>query len=141
MEHTYANLIQEIHFPSKVENLALVERMIDQVCEEFKVNEDHYGNILIALTEAVNNAIMHGNKQDPSKEITIICENKDNNLHFVVVDQGDGFDYSNLPDPTDPDNLEKPNGRGVFLMKNLADEVNFFNNGTKVELKFGIFAN
>ena len=141
MEHTYANLIQEIHFPSKVENLALVEKLIDQVCDEFKVNEDHYGNILIALTEAVNNAIMHGNKQDPSKEITIICENKDRHLHFVVVDQGEGFDFDTLPDPTDPANIEKPNGRGVFLMKNLADEVNFSNNGTKVELKFGIFAN
>ena len=141
MEQTYANPISEIHFPSKVENLSLVEKMIDQVCAEYKINEDHYGNILIALTEAVNNAILHGNKLDPSKSITLICENHHNNLKFVVEDEGEGFDFEHLPDPTDPDNIEKPNGRGVFLMKNLADEVNFANNGKRVELKFKTFAN
>jgi serine/threonine-protein kinase RsbW len=124
-----------------VENLSLVEKLIDQVCVEYRVNEDHYGNILIALTEAVNNAIIHGNKQDPSKHITLSCETKDNNLLFIVEDEGPGFDFDHLPDPTDPENIEKPNGRGVFLMKNLADEVNFFNNGNRVELKFSTFAN
>ncbi len=141
MEQAYANTIQEIHFPSKTENLALVEKLIDQVCEEFNVNEDHYGNILIALTEAVNNAILHGNKQDPAKQIRLVCENRENNLFFVVEDQGDGFDYQGLPDPTDPANIEKPNGRGVFLMRHLADEVNFFEQGKRVELKFKIFVN
>lgn len=141
MEQAYANSVQEIQFPSKVENLSLVEKLIDQVCVEYRVNEDHYGNILIALTEAVNNAIIHGNKQDPSKHITLSCESKDNNLLFIVEDEGPGFDFDHLPDPTDPENIEKPNGRGVFLMKNLADEVNFFNNGNRVELKFSTFAN
>lgn len=141
MEQAYANSVQEIQFPSKVENLSLVEKLIDQVCVEYRVNEDHYGNILIALTEAVNNAIIHGNKQDPSKHITLSCETKDNNLLFIVEDEGPGFDFDHLPDPTDPENIEKPNGRGVFLMKNLADEVNFFNNGNRVELKFSTFAN
>lgn len=141
MEQAYASPIKEINFPSRVENLTLVEKMIDKVCEEFKVNEDHYGNILIALTEAVNNAIMHGNKQDPTKNITLSFENKDHNLFFVVEDEGEGFDFQHLPDPTDPANLEKPNGRGVFLMKNLADEVSFSRNGTRVELKFRASAN
>ena len=66
MEQTYEKAQKEIHFPSKIENLALVEKLIDKVCEELNVNEDNYGNILIALTEAVNNAILHGNKQDSS---------------------------------------------------------------------------
>lgn len=141
MEQAYEKAIKEIHFPSKIENLALVEKLIDKVCDELKVNEDNYGNILIALTEAVNNAIMHGNKQDSTKSIHLKCENQDKNLLFVVEDEGDGFDFDNLPDPTDPVNLEKPNGRGVFLMRNLADEVNFSNNGKRVELKFKLFAN
>lgn len=141
MEQAYANPIQEIHFPSKVENLTLVEKLIDQVCDEYKINEDNYGNILIALTEAVNNAITHGNKLDPNKNITLICENQNDRISFIVEDEGDGFDFNHLPDPTDPANLEKPNGRGVFLMKNLADEVKFANNGKRVELKFKTFAN
>lgn len=141
MEQAYASPIKEINFPSRIENLTLVEKMIDKVCEEFRVNEDHYGNILIALTEAVNNAILHGNKQDPTKNITLSFENKDHNLLFIVEDEGDGFDFQHLPDPTDPANLEKPNGRGVFLMKNLADEVNFSRDGRRVELKFKASAN
>lgn len=141
MEQAYEKAVKEIHFPSKIENLALVEKLIDKVCDELKVNEDNYGNILIALTEAVNNAIMHGNKQDSTKSIHLKCENQEKNLLFIVEDEGDGFDFDNLPDPTDPVNIEKPNGRGVFLMRNLADEVNFSNNGKRVELKFKLFAN
>lgn len=141
MEQAYAHTVQEISFSSDIENLALVEKMIDQVCEEFQVNEDHYGNILIALTEAVNNAILHGNKNNPEKNVRLTCERSPDVLSFVVKDEGEGFDFQHLPDPTDPENIEKPNGRGVFLMQNLADAVDFQENGSRVELKFRIFAN
>jgi serine/threonine-protein kinase RsbW len=63
-------------------------------------------------------------------------ENKDKNLTFSIVDEGQGFDYNNLPDPTDPLNIDKVNGRGVFLMKHLADKVEFTGNGTEVLLSF-----
>lgn len=141
MEQAYASPVKEIHFPSRIENLTLVEKMIDEVCEQFKVNQDHYGNILIALTEAVNNAILHGNKQDPGKNITLCFENKDQDLLFMVQDEGSGFNFQDLPDPTDPANIEKPNGRGVFLMRNLADEVTFSSDGRRVQLRFKAFAN
>ncbi|HCA82383.1 MAG TPA: ATP-binding protein [Flavobacteriales bacterium] len=141
MEQAYASPVKEIHFPSRIENLTLVEKMIDEVCEQFKVNQDHYGNILIALTEAVNNAILHGNKQDPGKNITLCFENKDQDLLFMVQDEGNGFNFQDLPDPTDPANIEKPNGRGVFLMRNLADEVTFSSDGRRVQLRFKAFAN
>ena len=118
-------IMQEIDFPSQAENIHLVEKLIDNVCEELQVHEDHYGNILIALTEAVNNAIHHGNGLDPEKKTIVICGQDNDKLKFVVKDEGPGFDFSNLPDPTDPDNIEKTNGRGIFLMKNLADEINF----------------
>ena len=129
-------IMQEIDFPSQAENIHLVEKLIDDVCEELKVNEDHYGNILIALTEAVNNAIHHGNALDPSKKTFVSCGRLDNTLKFVVKDEGTGFDFDNLPDPTDPENIEKPNGRGIFLMKNLADEISFEDDGRIVELTF-----
>ena len=129
---------QKLDFASKVENIALVEKLIDDVCEEYKVNEDYYGNILIAMTEAVNNAIQHGNAKDASKSIVVTFENKNQNLRFTVTDQGKGFNYDELPDPTDPANLEKPHGRGVFLMRHLADEVNFHDEGRIVELNFAL---
>lgn len=129
---------QKIDFPSVAKNIHLVEKMIDSVCEELKVNEDYYGNILIALTEAVNNAIHHGNRLDASKTTYVACEQCNNQLKFVVKDEGPGFDYTNLPDPTSPENIEKPNGRGIFLMQSLADEVNFENEGQIVELIFNL---
>jgi serine/threonine-protein kinase RsbW len=133
--------MQKLDFSSEAVNIHLVEKLIDNVCDEFKVHEDHYGNILIALTEAVNNAIHHGNKLDPSKNISVSFQHLEEKLQFVVADEGEGFDYDNLPDPTDPANIEKPNGRGIFLMKNLADEISFEEEGRKVELSFRISAN
>lgn len=141
MNNQYTGAIQKINFDSSVENLRLVEKLIDQVCEEYHVNQDYYGNILIALTEAVNNAILHGNKSEKSKKIFVSFEPHQTNLLFTVEDEGDGFNYDALPDPTDPENIDKPSGRGVFLMKHLADKVNFHNNGRKVELTFTISAN
>jgi serine/threonine-protein kinase RsbW len=130
--------MHSIDFPSKAENIHLVEQMIDSVCEEQKVAEDHYGNILIAMTEAVNNAIHHGNGLNPDKKTSVSFDRNEKQLKFTVTDQGIGFDFDNLPDPTAPENLEKPNGRGIFLMKNLADEISFEDQGRKVELTFNI---
>lgn len=129
---------EKLNISSSADNMRLVERLVEDVCEVFNVNEDNYGNILIAVTEAVNNAIYHGNKGNPDKKIHIAFESGDNNIKFLVEDEGNGFDYKNLPDPTDPTNIDKPNGRGVFLMKNLADKVEFNNNGQQVSLTFNL---
>jgi len=129
---------EKLNISSSAENMRLVERLVEDVCEVFNVNEDNYGNILIAVTEAVNNAIYHGNRGNPDKKIHIAFESGDNNIKFLVEDEGNGFDYKNLPDPTDPANIDKPNGRGVFLMKNLADKVEFNNNGQQVSLTFNL---
>lgn len=127
---------QKIKIESTAENLRLVERLVEDVCEIYNVNEDNYGNILIAVTEAVNNAIYHGNKGNPNKSVQIGFENGNKKLTFMVSDEGAGFDYESLPDPTDPNNIDKINGRGVFLMKHLADKVEFNNNGKEVQLTF-----
>ena len=115
-----------------------VESLIDKVCEDLSLNEDHYGNILIAVTEAVNNAIVHGNSSEEDKVVKVDVVNNDAAVVFSVVDQGEGFDYENLPDPTAPENIEKPDGRGIFLMKNLSDEVEFDLNGSKVSITFAM---
>jgi serine/threonine-protein kinase RsbW len=127
---------QKLKIDSSAENLRLVERLIEDVCEIYNVSEDNFGNILIAVTEAVNNAIYHGNKGNPTKSVQIGFENLDKKITFTVSDEGGGFDYKNLPDPTDPKNIDKVNGRGVFLMKHLADTVEFNNNGKEVLLTF-----
>jgi serine/threonine-protein kinase RsbW len=129
---------EKLDITSSSDNIRLVERLVEDVCDVFNVNEDSYGNILIAVTEAVNNAIYHGNKGNPEKHIKIGFESGDHNLKFFVSDEGEGFDYESLPDPTDPLYIDKPHGRGVFLMKNLADKVEFKNNGQEVMLSFDV---
>ena len=123
-------------FASNTENIRIVENLVEDLVAEYSISEEFYGNILIALTEAVNNAIVHGNKLDPSKEVTLICRAEDKKLIFTIEDEGPGFDYDNLPDPTAPENIEKPNGRGVFLMRNLADDCEFQEDGKIVQLEF-----
>lgn len=132
---------QKIIIKSVTENLALVETLINSVCESFKINESNYGNILVAVTEAVTNAIQHGNKYDPKKNVNVTVKTKEDTIRFVIKDEGSGFDFSKLPDPTNPENIEKPHGRGIFLMRHLADTIDFKDNGRIVELNFKIYAN
>jgi serine/threonine-protein kinase RsbW len=131
---------QKIRITSKAENIILVERMIEDVCDLFNISEDFYGNILVAVTEAVNNAIYHGNQANPTKNIDISFKSANDYVSFIIKDEGSGFSYDTLPDPTNPENIEKPNGRGVFLMRNLADKVSFEDNGSKVILDFKVIA-
>src|SRR3954468_13079163 len=123
---------QTLKINSNTQSLRLVERLIEDVCEVYEVSEDCYGNMLIAVTEAVNNAILHGNKNNPEKVVRIGFESEDhtNRLVFSIADEGQGFDHSKLPDPTDPSNIDKLSGRGVFLMTNLCDSIRFEQNGT-----------
>ena len=129
---------ERIEFPAKAENIALAEKLIDDACQKHGVHESHYGNILIALTEAVNNAIHHGNRLDPAKSVSLGYQEKGDKIVFVVSDEGPGFDFEHLPDPTDPQNIEKPHGRGVFLMRALADSVGFSDNGSTVAMTFSL---
>jgi len=126
----------KIQIPSITENIRIIESFIDNAKERFHLEDDIYGNIMIAVTESVNNAIRHGNKFKKEKNVSISLTLNENVLRFQVRDEGEGFDYQNLPDPTAPENLEKPSGRGIFLMKHLSDEVNFQEEGRVVELCF-----
>jgi serine/threonine-protein kinase RsbW len=125
-----------IQIPSIIENIRMIESFIDNAKERFHLDEDLYGNIMIAVTEAVNNAIKHGNGGNSSKNVFLSLTLNENLLKFIIKDEGSGFDHIELPDPTSPENLEKPGGRGIFLMKHLSDEVEFRENGKTVELSF-----
>ena len=122
--------------PSIIENIRMIESFIDNAKERFHLDDDIYGNIMIAVTEAVNNAIKHGNASDKSKNVSLSLAMDESVIKFIVKDEGRGFNYENLPDPTAPENLEKIGGRGIFLMRHLSDEVKFREEGRVVELSF-----
>ena len=125
-----------IQVPSMIENIRMIESFIDNAKDRFHLEDDIYGNIMIAVTEAVNNAIKHGNNGNKTKNVYLSLFLEESLIKFIVKDEGDGFNFSSLPDPTAPENLEKPGGRGIFLMKHLSDEVEFKENGRIVELSF-----
>jgi len=123
---------------SKIENLRKVEKLVDELSAEHSISADIYGNILIAALEAANNAILHGNKLDENKNVIITVRIEGKKLLIKIEDEGNGFDYKNVPDPTAPENIENVNGRGIFLMEKLSDQIEFTRNGATVELEFNL---
>ncbi len=129
---------RKINISSVPSNLRLVEMMVDEISAEHEFNSDMYGKILIATVEAVNNAIIHGNKSNPEKFVDIEFFKKDKVLEIVVEDEGEGFDVDRIPDPTSPENIENIHGRGVFLIRQLSDEVFFNKQGKQIKMLFNI---
>ena len=127
-----------VKIASKQENLRKIERLVDEFNEKEELEEGLYGKVLLTTIEAANNAIVHGNKLDPEKTVKVEIKKGKDGIEIYVEDEGDGFDYMRIPDPTAPENIENIHGRGVFLMKQLSDEVNFYKNGTKVQILFKI---
>ena len=125
-----------MNITSRVESLREVERIVDEVSSECSMSSKVYGNVLIATMEAANNAILHGNKLDEKKDVNLEFRWDRKTLELEVTDQGKGFDFTHIPDPTAPGNVEKVNGRGVFLMEKLSDKLAFLENGRKVSLTF-----
>jgi len=129
---------KKIKIKSELKNLRIVERVVDELSAEMGIDSNNYGKIIVSTMEAVNNAVIHGNKSDIKKEIEIKFNYEENKLKITVEDEGNGFNYNNIPDPTLPENIEKITGRGVFLMRKLADEVKFNKKGNRVTLIFNI---
>ncbi len=127
---------KDLNIPSDLGNLRLVEKAIDELSLELDLSDEIYGNVLVATMEATNNAIIHGNNSDPLKVVKIIIQLEGRQLKVHIEDQGKGFDHWSVPDPTSPENLENINGRGIFLMERLSDEILYLENGRVVELKF-----
>ena len=138
MISTVEPVADKISLASESKSLLVLEEWINKLCDLYQISVEQYGNVLIAITEAVNNAIIHGNKNIANKKTDIEYNIDNQTITFTVFDEGTGFDFNDLPDPTSPENLEKPQGRGIFLMNHLADEVNFIDSGNVVQLKFSI---
>lgn len=125
-----------IRIESRLTNLAVVEKAIDTFTKDTLISRENYGKILVSVMEAVNNAIIHGNKSDQTKFVEIELKMTNGSLTIVVQDEGAGFKHIDVPDPTQPENILKTSGRGVFLMKKLADEIEFNKKGNCVIMTF-----
>ena len=127
---------KSIKIASKIDNINKIEKLIDDFSEKHEINSEIYGKILIATVEAVNNSIVHGNKEDVNKFVSVNLNIQGDKIYITVGDEGNGFDYSKVPDPTKPENVENIHGRGIYLMKHLADDVSFNDDGSVVTMEF-----
>jgi len=127
---------KKIRIESQINNLRIVENAIDEATSEIGISQDNYGKILVSAMEAVNNAIIHGNKSNADKIVNIEILFKNEELVIKVTDQGPGFRPDRVPDPTTPENIEELNGRGIYLMSHLADKIEYNKKGNSVTMTF-----
>ena len=111
---------------------------MQRLVTRLNIDPNLYPNILISLTEAVNNAMQHGNRYDNTKKIVVAYCEAPHQIRLTISDEGSGFDPYKIPDPTENDQIEVEGGRGVFLMKQLTDEMHFLDHGRTVELMWKI---
>ena len=123
-------------FSSDADNLVEVEKFIMEIVDEFNLSDEIKNNLSLSVSEAASNAIVHGNKLDPNKFVDITITVDSDKIEVVIKDQGNGFDPSSVPDPTEPENLLKDSGRGIHIMKTFLEKMhyNFTDNGTEVTL-------
>lgn len=121
---------------SSLDEITQVDSFLERAFTQISVNEDQQNDILLAATEGVTNAILHGNSEDEDKSVTISVDGTSEQMAISIEDEGPGFDPKNVPDPTDDSNLLKTGGRGVFLMKEYADEVSYNSKGNRVTITF-----
>ncbi len=129
---------QTFHFEccADPKEIRRVEPFLQQINDAARLDDGTSYRLLVAGTEAVNNAILHGNKSDPRKMVRVSCSLSKDALVFRVEDEGRGFKPEEVPDPLEEKNLLKTSGRGIFLMRSLMDKVSFkiTRKGTEVEL-------
>ena len=133
-----AGQLYTLQLPSTEESITQLEALIENIADKYQVSEDTFANMMTCLNEALINAIKHGNKMDPEKKVIVNDEVEQKRIIWTVTDEGPGFDYNNLPDPTAAENIENLTGRGVFIIKHLADQCVFNASGNEVELHFKI---
>lgn len=127
-----------LQLPSRYESISQLETLIETIADKYQVSDDTFANMMTCLNEAVINAIVHGNKLDEDKKVIVNAEIDGRRIVWTIADEGEGFDPDYLPDPTSPENLESLTGRGVFIIKQLADQCVFNERGNELELHFKI---
>lgn len=129
---------RELVLPSKMESLNRLEEFVSGLMKWARLEKDRLNDIMLILTEAVTNAIVHGNDNNPQKKVKIQAKLSDKKLTFVIEDEGPGFNPGEIPNPLDSENLLKPGGRGIYLIKYYADYVHYSDKGNKVTIEFDI---
>jgi serine/threonine-protein kinase RsbW len=122
----------EVSYPQNIESL--FAKIIETASLPKGVCRDDIFAIELSFAEAVSNALIHGNLRSPQKKVRIEFGYNDGVFEMIITDQGEGFNKSNIPDPTDQQNLAKDTGRGLLLMENYMDKVEYNKKGNQIRM-------
>jgi serine/threonine-protein kinase RsbW len=126
-----------IEIPTGTSHIHRIERFIEEICDKYHIGNELYGNITAAIMEAVENSMVHGNRMDKSKMISIRFEAKPGELIFQVRDEGSGYNFNLITDPTDTStSSDGIAGRGLYIIRKLTDGLRFNEQGNLIELHF-----
>jgi serine/threonine-protein kinase RsbW len=127
-----------LEIESDPNNLITVEEFVNYFCKDVNLPDEKLANIFLAVTEATTNAIIHANKCDTNKIVTVDAYVENSKLIIKIKDEGEGFEPDNIPDPTEPENLLKDSGRGIYLMRVYMDDMKYIRTDSGMELVFTI---
>lgn len=126
--------MKEIIVPSDLASAKRPEEYILAEVERLGYSESAIFAVKLALEEAITNAVRHGNRSDPAKCVTVRYDVTPDRIHIEIADEGPGFEPGHVPDPTLPENIDRPNGRGIMLMRAYLDVVEYVGRGNIVRL-------
>lgn len=129
---------RELIIASELNELNNLRIFLNQIFTETNFDRSYFNRVLLGLSEAVSNSIVHGNKNDCSKKVFIFFSWDGEKLVITIKDEGSGFSINNIEDPTKPGNLKKENGRGLFLIQQIADEVCFFDGDNRIQILYNL---
>lgn len=130
-----------VTIPSDPRNIGKVEAFLKKINKSIRLDEIQFHKLMVSLTEAVNNAIIHGNKSDAKKKVVLKAEHLPGWLLLIVEDQGKGFKVDQVANPLKKKNLLKESGRGIFLMRTLMDKVEFQMTADGLEVRLWLALN
>jgi serine/threonine-protein kinase RsbW len=119
--------VLEIKLPSRIESVEEAASKAAEFARDRGLGDEMIFAVDLAARESVANAVKHGNKLDESKNVEIRLDDRDDDLEITVRDHGEGFSVDDIPDPTNPENLLKTNGRGILFMRSFMDLVEWTN--------------
>ena len=133
---TKPELHEALTLPSTLSTVEIVEAKATEYAQKAGFDEDTASQLAMVSREAAVNAVLHGNKKDPAKQVQAAFTLSQDNLSIQIADAGSGFDPADVPDPLSPEGLLRPSGRGIFLMRAIMDEVHFrqLSPGTEITL-------
>ena len=129
---------RELIIPSKLICINDVRQFLEDIFTDSHLKREYFNRVFLGLSEAVNNSIVHGNRSDSEKKVFLKSFYSDGELVFEVKDEGEGFLVDCIEDPTSFNNLKKENGRGIFLIREIADEIVFSEGGRSVLIRFNL---